>query len=66
MGSIVRFIGRRIFASQKRKGRWISRVVTVVGITRFVTRSTSPVRRIILARDESMEIRITKTGNHSS
>ena len=66
MGSIVRFIGRRIFASQKRKIRWISRVVTVIGIIRFITRSTSPVRRIVLARDESMEIRVTKTGHQSS
>ena len=63
MGSFVRFIGRRIFASQKRKVRWLSRVVTVVGFIRLVTRSTSPVRRIVLARDESMEIRISKTGN---
>ena len=62
MRAIVRLIGRRIFVNQSRKFRLVSRVVTIVGITRLVTRATSPVRRIVLARDESMEIRITKNG----
>ena len=66
MRAIVRLIGRRIFVNQSRKFRWVSRVVTIVGITRLVTRATSPVRRIVLARDESMEIRITKNGPRAS
>ena len=66
MRLIVRFIGRRIFLSQSRKFRLISRVITIVGIAKVATRAVSPVRRIVLARDESMEIRITKNGQHAS
>lgn len=66
MRTIVRFIGRRLFLNRSTKIRFISRVATIVGIARFLTRSSSPVRRIVLARDESMEIRITKTGNKAS
>ncbi len=66
MRALVRFIGRRIFVNQSRKFRLVSRVITIVGITRFVTRAASPVRRIVLARDESMEIRITKNGQRAS
>lgn len=66
MRLIVRFIGRRIFLSQSRKFRLISRVITIVGIAKVATRVVSPVRRIVLARDESMEIRITKNGQHAS
>jgi hypothetical protein len=66
MRAIVRLIGRRIFVNQSRKFRVVSRAVTIVGITRLVTRATSPVRRIVLARDESMEIRITKNGPRAS
>jgi hypothetical protein len=66
MRALVRFIGRRIFINQSRKFRLVSRVVTIVGITRFVTRASSPIRRIVLARDESMEIRITKNGPRAS
>ena len=66
MRAIVRLIGRRIFVNQSRKFRLVSRVVTIVGITRFVTRASSPIRRIVLARDESMEIRITKNGQRAS
>ena len=66
MRLIVRFIGRRIFLSQSKKFRLINRVVTIVGIAKVATRVVSPVRRIVLARDESMEIRITKNGQHAS
>jgi len=66
MRALVRFIGRRIFINQSRKFRLVSRVVTIVGITRFITRASSPIRRIVLARDESMEIRITKNGQRAS
>jgi hypothetical protein len=66
MRLIVRFIGRRIFLSQSRKFRLISRVVTIVGVAKVATRVVNPVRRIVLARDESMEIRITKNGQHAS
>ena len=66
MRLIVRFIGRRIFLSQSRKFRLVSRVITIVGIAKVATRVVSPVRRIVLARDESMEIRITKNGQHTS
>ena len=66
MRTIVRFIGRRIINSQSRKFRVISRVVTIVGVMRLAKRTITPVRRIVLARDETMEIRITKTGQHTS
>lgn len=66
MRLIVRFIGRRIFLSQSRKFRLISRVVTIVGVAKVATRVVTPVRRIVLERDESMEIRITKNGQHAS
>jgi hypothetical protein len=66
MRAIVRFIGRRLFLSQSRKFRLISRVVTIVGIAKVATRVVTPVRRIVLARDESMEIRITKNGQNAS
>jgi hypothetical protein len=66
MRTIVRFIGRRIINSQSRKFRVISRVVTIVGVIRLAKRTIAPVRRIVLARDETMEIRISKTGQHTS
>ena len=62
MRAIVRFIGRRIFLSQSKKFRLISRLVTVIGIAQLTSRAIKPARRIVLARDETMEIRITKTG----
>lgn len=66
MRVLVRFIGRRLLLSQSRKFRLISRVIRIVGITKVVTRVATPVRRIVLARDETMEIRITKNGHHAS
>ena len=66
MRTIVRFIGRRIINSQSRKFRLISRVLTFIGAVRLAKRAQTPVRRIVLSRDESMEIRITKTGQHAS
>ena len=60
MGTLVRYIGRRIFLGRARKIRWISRIVTVVGVTRFVSRRTRPVQRVVLARDEQMEVRISR------
>lgn len=66
MLAIVRFIGRRLFKSQSTKFRLISRVVTFIGIVKVATRVVAPVRRVILRRDESMEIRITKNGQNAS
>ena len=66
MLAIVRFIGRRLFKNQSTKFRLISRVVTFIGIVKVATRVVTPVRRIVLARDESMEIRITKNGQNAS
>ena len=66
MLTIVRFIGRRLLLSQSRKFRLLSRVITIVGIARVATRVVTPVRQIVLARDESMEIRISKNGQHAS
>ena len=66
MRVIVRLIGRRLFLSHSRKFRLVRRVLTIVGIAKFATRVATPVRRIVLARDESMEIRITKNGQHAS
>lgn len=66
MRTIVRFIGRRIINSQLRKFRLIGRVLTFIGAVRLAKRAVTPVRRIVLARDESMEIRITKTGQRAT
>ena len=66
MLTIVRFIGRRLFLSQSKKFRVFSRVVTIVGVVKVVTRVVSPVRQLTLARDESMEIRVTKNGQQTS
>jgi hypothetical protein len=66
MRALVRFIGRRIFLSQSKKFRLISRLITIFGVARLASRAVTPVRRIVLARDESMEIRITKTGYRAS
>ena len=66
MRTLVRFIGRRIFLSQSKKFRLISRVLTIVGFARLASRAATPVRRVVLARDESMEIRITKNGYRAS
>ena len=65
MRTIVRFIGRRIFLSQSKKFRLISRLVTVIGIALLASRAITPVRRIVLARDETMDVRITKTGQRA-
>jgi hypothetical protein len=65
MRTIVRFIGRRIFLSQSKRFRFISRLVTVIGIARLFSRAVTPGRRIVLARDETMEVRITKTGQRA-
>ncbi len=65
MRTIVRFIGRRIFLSQSKRFRLISRLVTVIGIARLTLRAVTPVRRIVLSRDETMEVRITKTGQRA-
>ena len=54
-----------MFLSQSKKFRRISRLVTVIGIARLTSRSITPVRRIVLARDETMEVRITKTGQRA-
>ena len=42
-----------------------SAVASIVVILAYLLGAT-PVRRIVLARDESMEIRITKNGQHAS
>lgn len=65
MLTIFRFIGRRLFLSQSKKFRVVSRLVTIVGVVKVVTRVVSPVRQFTLARDESMEIRITKNGQQT-
>jgi hypothetical protein len=66
MRNIVWFIGRRIFLSQSKKFRWVNRLLTIFGIARLAMRAATPVRRVVLARDESMEIRITKNGFRAS
>jgi len=40
--------------------------VTIIGAVQLTKRAITPVRRIVLARDESMEIQITKSGQHAS
>ena len=59
-------MGRRIVRSQAKKFRLIGRLVTILGIFRLASRAVTPVRRIVLARDESMEVRITKSGHRAS
>jgi hypothetical protein len=65
MRSFLRFVGRRIFLGQARKLRWFSRIFTVVGVTRFISRTIRPTHRVVLARDEQMEVRISKRDRHT-
>lgn len=61
MFSLVRFIGRRFFSSQKTKRRWLSRTVTVIAILRYLDNRTSRPQRIVLKNNEKLEIRMTRT-----
>ena len=56
MFSLVRFIGRRFFSSQKTKRRWLSRTVTVIAVLRYIGNKTSRPQRIVLRRNEKLEI----------
>ena len=65
MRSFFRFVGRRLISGQARKIRWISRILTVVGVTRFISRTMGSNHRVVLARDEQMEVRISKRDRHT-
>jgi hypothetical protein len=65
MRSLFRFVGRRIFFGQARKIRWISRIITVIGVSRFISRTIQPTQRVVLARDEQMEVRIFKSDRRT-
>lgn len=60
MYSFVRFIGRRFFSSQKTKRRWLSRTVTVLAILRYIDNKTSRPQRIVLKRNEKIEINMVR------
>ena len=58
---LVRLIGRRVFQSQKAKRRWLSRTFAVITIVQFVARRTTSPRRVVLRRNETMQINIIET-----
>ena len=58
---LVRLIGRRVFQSQKAKRRWLSRTIAVITIVQFVARRTTSPRRVVLRRNETMQINIIET-----
>lgn len=56
MLSFARFIGRRFFSSQKTKRRWLSRTVTLIAVLRYLDKKSSRPQRIVLKRNEKLEI----------
>lgn len=56
MLSFARFIGRRFFSSQKTKRRWLSRTVTLIAVLRYLDNKSSRPQRIVLKRNEKLEI----------
>ena len=58
---LVRLIGRRLFQSQKAKRRWLSRTFAVIAVIRMVTRRTGNPQRVVLRRNQRMQINIIET-----
>jgi hypothetical protein len=58
---LVRLIGRRLFQSQKAKRRWLSRTLAVIAVIRMVTRRTGNPQRVVLRRNQRMQINIIET-----
>ena len=58
---LVRLIGRRVFQSQKAKRRWLSRTIAIVTVVRLIVRRTNTSQRVLLRRNERMQINIIET-----
>lgn len=59
---LLRWIGRRIWNSQVRKYRVLSRLVTAVAVLRWVRNRRSGVRRVVLAEGENLVVGIERRG----
>jgi len=59
---LLRWIGRRIWKSQVRKYRVLSRLVTAVAVLRWVRNRRSGVRRVVLAEGENLVVGIERRG----
>lgn len=63
MISVVRFIGRRIFARSVVQSRWVRRTLIVVAIFRFFSRRSVTAYDVRLQQGEEVDIIITKERN---
>lgn len=59
---LLRWIGRRIWNSQVRKYRILSRLVTAVAVLRWVRNRRSGVHRVVLADGENLVVGIERRG----
>ena len=65
MFSFVRFVGRRFFSPQKTKRRWLSRTFTVIAGLRYLDNKTSRPQRIVLKRNEKLEITMVRNKENT-
>jgi hypothetical protein len=63
MISVVRFIGRRIFARSIVQSRWMRRTLVVVAIFRWFRRRSESPYDVRLQRGEVVDVIITKERN---
>lgn len=57
---LLRWIGRRIWNSQVRRYRILSRLVTAVAVLRWVRNRRGDVRRVVLAEGETLVVGIER------
>jgi hypothetical protein len=60
MFSLVRFVGRRLRSQKNAKRGWFSRAATVLAVLRYLDKKTSPPQRIVLKRNEKLEINVVR------
>lgn len=65
MLSLVRFVGRLIFSPKKSKRRFFSRTATVLAVLRYLDNKTSPPQRIVLKRNEKLEINVVRINENA-
>lgn len=65
MFSIVRFLGRRLFSAKKTKRRWFSRIAAFLAVVRYLDKRTFPTQRIVLKRNEKLEINVVRTNENA-
>lgn len=65
MFSLVRFVGRRLRSQKNTKRRWFSRVATLLAVLRYLDKKTSPPQRIVLKRNEKLEINVVRIKDNA-